>query len=70
LRANQIDDLLEQNQGLTASQFRLINPIPETSLSSEGVDPAQVLLNSASGFTGLTPEQIAQLLTGGNINNF
>lgn len=70
LRANQIDDLLLQNQGLTASEFRLINPIPETSLSSEGVDPDQALLNASGGFTGLTPTQIAQLLTGGNISNF
>jgi len=64
LRANQIDDLLLQNPGLTASEFRLINPTPETSLSSAGVDPDQTLLNSSGGFGGLTPQQIFSLISG------
>jgi len=64
LRANQIDDLLIQNPGLTASQFRLINPIPESSLSSEGVDPPQMTVTSNPDFQGLTPEQIFKIISG------
>lgn len=63
LRANQIDDLLLQNPGLTGSEFRLINPIPEPSISSAGEDPNQILLN-AGKFSGLTPEQIFSLISG------
>ena len=69
LSASQARDALEENQGLTGSQFRLINP-DVINLSSEGIDQPQILLNASGGFTGLTPEQIAKLLTGGNISNF
>ncbi len=69
LTASQARDALEENQGLTQSQFRLINP-DVINLSSEGIDQPQILNNSSGGFSGLTPTQIAQLLTGGNINNF
>jgi len=69
LTASQARDALEANPNLLASQFVLINP-DIINLSSEGEDPNQVLLNASGGFSGLTPDQIAQLLTGGNINNF
>jgi len=72
LRASQISNLLEEFQGLTSSEFaRIVNPLDSiTSLSSAGGDPDQILRNSSGDFSGLTPEQISQLLTGGNINNF
>jgi len=69
LSASQARNLLDDNQGLTQSQFLLVNPLGSSSLSSAGVDPDQIL-NNAGDFSGLTSEQIAQLLTGGNINNF
>jgi len=65
LTASQARDTLEEFQGLTASQFRLIDPdvINIT-------EPEQIFNVSSGGFTGLSPEQIAKLLTGGNISNF
>jgi len=66
LTASQARDALEENQGLTASQFRLAN----TDIINISSNEDQTLLNSSGDFTGLTPTQIAQLLTGGNINNF
>jgi len=69
LTASQLSNLLAENVGLTGSEFALINPEGEINISSAELEN-QVLLNSSGDFTGLTPEQIAQLLTGGNINNF
>jgi len=69
LRANEIDDLLLQNVGLSGSEFALINPNPIPSLSSEGFDADQII-NNAGQFSGLTSEQIANLITGGNLSNF
>jgi len=69
LTASQARDTLEENQGLTGSQFRLINPdVINISNADEGGDTGPV--TSDPNFTGLTPEQIAQILTGGNISNF
>jgi len=68
LTASQARDALEENPDLTASQFRLINP-DVINISNAEIEN-QVFLNSSGDFTGLTPTQIAQLLTGGNINNF
>ena len=70
LTASQGANLLADNPGLTQSQFMFIDPLGSSSLSSSGEDPNQTINNSSGGFTGLTPEQIAQLLTGGNISNF
>ncbi len=70
LSASQAANLLADNQGLTQSQFKFINPFGSSSISSAGVDPDQIFNNSSGGFSGLTPTQIAQLLTGGNISNF
>jgi len=70
LSASQASNLLADNQGLTQSEFSFVNPFGSSSLSSAGVDPDQIFNNSSGGFSGLTPEQIAQLLTGGNISNF
>jgi len=69
LTASQAANLLESNQGLTQTEFSFINPF-NPSISSAGGDPEQILLNASGGFSGLTPEQIALLLTGGNIQNF
>jgi len=67
LTASQARDALEENQGLTGSQFRLIN---EDVINISNPEENQIFFNSSGGFSGLTPEQIAKLLTGGNINNF
>ena len=64
LRASQISDLLASNQGLTGSQFALIDPRGDINISSEGVDQPQQLNVSSGGFTGLTPEQISALISG------
>lgn len=68
LTASQARDVLEENPDLSASQFRLINP-DVINISNAEIEN-QVFLNSSGDFTGLTPEQIAKLLTGGNISNF
>jgi len=68
LTASQAADALAANQGLTGSEFALINPdVINISNIIEGGDTGPV---TSGDFTGLTPEQIAQLLTGGNITNF
>jgi len=69
LTASQAADALAENQGLTANQFALVDP-DIINISSAGVDPDQIILNASGGFSGLTPEQIAFILTGGNIQNF
>jgi len=69
LSASQAANLLESNQGLTQTEFSMISPF-NPSISSAGGDPEQVLLPASGGFSGLTPEQIAFILTGGNIQNF
>jgi len=68
LSASQARDVLEENPDLTSSQFRLINP-DVINISNE-VEQDQIFNVSSGGFTGLTPEQISKLLTGGDINNF
>lgn len=69
LTASQARDALEENPGLTGSQFGLINPdVINISNAFEGGDTGPV--TSDPNFTGLTPQQIATLLTGGNISNF
>jgi len=69
LTASQAADALAQNVGLTANEFALVDP-DIINISSAGVDPNQILLNASGGFSGLTPQQIAFILTGGNIQNF
>jgi len=69
LTASQAADALAENQGLTANQFALVDP-DIINISSAGVDPDQIINNSSGGFSGLTPSQIALILTGGNISNF
>jgi len=69
LSASQAANLLESNQGLTQTEFSFINPF-NPSISSAGGDPEQIINNASGGFSGLTPQQIALLLTGGNIQNF
>ena len=65
LTASQARDVLEEYPDLTGSQFRLIDPDVINITGEE-----QIYNVSSGGFTGLTPEQIAKLLTGGNISNF
>jgi len=69
LTASQAANALFANPDLTANEFAQITPI-QPSISSAGVDPEQIFLNSSGGFSGLTPQQIANILTGGNISNF
>jgi len=69
LSASQAANLLESNQGLTQTEFSMISPF-NPSISSAGGDPEQVFNQASGGFSGLTPEQIAFILTGGNIQNF
>jgi len=69
LTASQARDALSENQGLSASEFRLINP-DVINISGGGIDPPQIINNASGGFSGLNAEQISLLLTGGNINNF
>jgi len=69
LTASQARDALEEFPGLTQTEFRLIDP-DVRNISSAGIDPNQILLNASGGFSGLTPSQIAFILTGGNIQNF
>jgi len=69
LTASQAADALAENTGLTANQFALVDP-DIINISSAGIDPDQIILNASGGFSGLTPEQIAFILTGGNIQNF
>ena len=64
LRASQIADLLASNQGLTGSQFALIDPRGDINISSEGVDQPQVRNVSIGCSTGLTPQQISALISG------
>jgi len=59
LTASQARDALEQNQGLTASQFRLTEP-DVLNLT----EPDQTFNNSSGGFSGLTPQQIFSLISG------
>jgi len=68
LTASQAANALNEFPGLTPNEFRLINPIVP-SISSAGVDPEQIFLNSSGGLSGLTPEQIFKKLFG-NIQNF
>jgi len=62
LTASQARDALEENTGLSASQFRLIDPDVRniSNLEEENV----IFRNSSGGFTGLTPEQIFKLISG------
>jgi len=69
LTASQAANALFANPDLTGNQFAQITPI-QPSISSSGVDPEQIINNASGGFSGLTPEQIAFILTGGNIQNF
>jgi len=69
LTASQAANALFSNPNLTANEFAQISPF-QPSISSAGVDPDQILLNASGGFSGLTPQQIANILTGGNISNF
>jgi len=69
LSASQAANLLESNQGLTQTEFSMISPF-NPSISSAGGDPEQIINQASGGFSGLTPEQIAFILTGGNIQNF
>jgi len=70
LTASQASNLLFDNPGLTGNEFAQLNPFGSSSISSAGGDPEQIINNSSGDFSGLTPEQIANILTGGNINNF
>jgi len=69
LTASQAANALFANPDLTANEFAQITPF-QPSISSAGVDPDQIFNNASGGFSGLTPEQIANILTGGNISNF
>jgi len=69
LTASQASNALFSNPNLTANDFAQITPI-QPSISSAGGDPEQIINNASGGFSGLTPEQIANILTGGNISNF
>jgi len=69
LTASQAANALFANPNLTGNQFAQITPI-QPSISSAGIDPMQIINNASGGFSGLTPEQIAFILTGGNIQNF
>jgi len=70
LTASQARDALSANPDLTQAEFRQIDP-DIINLSSEGVDPDQIFNNTSDPrFQGLTPEEIARILTGGNISNF
>jgi len=69
LTASQAADALAENQGLTGNEFAQINP-DIINISSAGIDPEQIINNASGGFSGLTPQQIAFILTGGNIQNF
>jgi len=69
LTASQAANALFSNPDLTANEFAQITPI-QPSISSAGGDPEQIINNASGGFSGLTPEQIANILTGGNISNF
>lgn len=67
LSASQARDVLEENPDLTQSQFRLVEP--DVLNISNLVEENQIFGN-APGFEGLTPEQISDIITGGNISNF
>jgi len=69
LTASQAANALFANPNLTGNQFASITPI-QPSISSAGVDPPQIFNNASGGFSGLTAQQIANILTGGNISNF
>jgi len=69
LTASQAADALAQNVGLTKNEFAQVDP-DIVNISSAGGDPDQIILNASGGFSGLTPQQIALILTGGNISNF
>jgi len=69
LTASQAADALAENTGLTANEFAQVDP-DIINISSAGVDPEQIFNQASGGFSGLTPEQIAFILTGGNIQNF
>jgi len=69
LTASQAADALAQNVGLTANEFAQVDP-DIINISSAGFDPEQIFNNASGGFSGLTPQQIAFILTGGNISNF
>jgi len=69
LTASQAADALAQNVGLTKNEFAQVDP-DIVNISSAGFDPDQIILNASGGFSGLTPQQIALILTGGNIQNF
>jgi len=69
LTASQAANALFSNPDLTPNQFAQITPI-QPSISSAGGDPEQVFNQASGGFSGLTAQQIANLLTGGNISNF
>jgi len=69
LTASQAANALFANPNLTPNQFAQITPF-QPSISSAGGDPEQIILNASGGFSGLTAQQIALILTGGNISNF
>ena len=62
LTAGQARDALSQNKGLTATQFKQINP-DVINLSSEGKEKIpNVQLNASRGLSGLSPEEISSML--------
>lgn len=67
LTSSQARDVLEENPDLTQSEFRLLDP--DILNISNLLEENQTFLN-AGEFTGLTAEEIADILTGGNISNF
>lgn len=69
LTASQARDLLEENPDLTQSEFRLLNP-DVINISSFDEEPQDFLQASDPSLSGLTAEQIAFILTGGDISNF
>jgi len=69
LTASQARDLLSENPDLTQSEFRLLDP-DVINISSFEQEPQDFLQASDPAFSGLTAEQIAFILTGGNISNF
>jgi len=69
LTASQAANALFANPDLTKNEFAQITPF-QSSISSAGGDPDQIFNNASGGFSGLTAQQIANILTGGNISNF
>jgi len=69
LSASMAGDLLRENPDLTQSEFRLLDP-DVLNISNIGFEEGEQTLLNAGEFSGLSPEQIAFILTGGDISNF